>query len=444
MRKITAVIMTCSMLMLVGCGTTTEQTVTTEQPVKTKVPVDTEMPTSTPKPTPIPVPSKKVKSSKSSYQFEREKNVYQYRNSTNLYVTEYEGKKQSLIIQQRDLKGNYVKKLIPEEHKEAKDIVLRCVDDEWIYYTRAKKWHDSGRTELWRAPIRKTSKGDDVQLQEEELVVVADSGICGEIYVKGNYVYYNEDMDLVCDLFSGRFRKYDMKNKRHVEFSQEVLKQGKYRNTGWATGTDDVMLLVDYGEVEDDVSSAKEPECGVYIQEVSGNSFHKITQTIPEFVLNGNQMIYGEREGKSAAQTILCRYDLNTHASEVLFTQKELMEIVKCVGKFKGNVVIRRVARDDKKIYILVEAKKSKQIKSLVLLSCKMNGKPTLKLEANWYNYYRNRYIDEWDAETMWFVDGQVLWLDEREDVIECFNLKTGEVKEIKRKDEEYWWQYWN
>lgn len=97
--------------------------------------------------------------------------------------------------------------------------------------------------------------------------------------------------------------------------------------------------------------------------------------------------------------------------------------------------------RDGTKLYFLVEVEKTKKIEGYLLLSCDLKVDSSLKMEADWYKQYKEKDIDWFDLDEMWFVDGKVLWHGDCE--YEVFDFNTGEVRKVTKKDEEYWWQYW-
>lgn len=181
-------------------------------------------------------------------------------NSTNLY--EGSGKEYSNVIVQCCLDGTKIRNL-EVESKGADIISVRYVDDEWLYYTRWRK-KTPGDTELWRAPIQKKDGCDDILFDQEEFLFLSEGGIFDDIYVLGDYVYYNESGG---GAKASTYCKYDMKKKEWVTFAEGSPEQSQANGAMWVGAVGENMIL--YCDEELD---------GIYVQPVSSNEFQKIQE----------------------------------------------------------------------------------------------------------------------------------------------------------------------
>lgn len=196
-------------------------------------------------------------------------------NSTNLYQGEDTEEEYSNVIVQCRLDGTKIRNL-EVERKGADIISVRYVDDEWIYYTRWKKKNPAD-AELWRAPIQKKNDCDDILFENEEFLFLSDDGIFDDIYVLGNYIYYNESGG---GAKASTYCKYDMNKKEWVAFDKGSPEQNAASGARWIGAVGDNMILFCDEEL------ATEGNAGIYVQPVSSSKFQKIQE------LGGDDNVY--------------------------------------------------------------------------------------------------------------------------------------------------------
>lgn len=186
-------------------------------------------------------------------------------NSTNLY--DATGKDYSNVIVQCRLDGTKIRNL-EVERKGADIISVRYVDDEWLYYTR---WEEKnpGDATLWRAPIQKKDGCDDILFENEEFLFLSENGIFDDIYVIGDYVYYNESGG---GAKASTYCKYDMKKKEWVTFAKGSPEQSQANGARWVGAVGENMILYCDEEL------ATEGNEGIFVQPVSTNELQKIQE----------------------------------------------------------------------------------------------------------------------------------------------------------------------
>lgn len=352
---------------------------------------------------------------------------YANRNSTNLYTST--GQEYSKTIMQRNLDGELVKKLKPET-RGADIISMRYVDDEWMYYTRWKEGTTSS-SELWRAPIQKKDGCDDVQFEQEEKVLVSEGGIFDDIYVADDFVYYNE---VSAPAQEGTCRRYDMKNDRQVTMPAGAPVQ-EGAGSVWCGYCDGSMFLVRDGEL------AADGKGGLYVQDIHTNQFQLLEKDADEdgfwgFVTNEKQAYY-------LAGNEVKRYCSGMKQAETYITEEQLVKAEEAAGYPAFSLEICALYLDDTTLYILAK-EKEREFPDMVF-SCKLQGKCEVKFEDKLFAGVENGHF-EGQLMIERIVDGECLlhrWADDESDGLVCFDLATGEEKEVTKKDAEYWWQYW-
>lgn len=186
-------------------------------------------------------------------------------NSTNSY--DATGKDYSNIIVQCQLDGTKIRNL--EVPRKGADIIsVRYVDDEWLYYTRWEKKNPADAT-LWRAPIQKKDGCDDILFENEEFLFLSESGIFDDIYVMGDYVYYNESGG---GAKASTYCKYDIKKKDWVTFAKGSPEQSQANGARWVGAVGENMILYCDEEL------ATQGNEGIYVQPVSTNELQKIQE----------------------------------------------------------------------------------------------------------------------------------------------------------------------
>lgn len=196
-------------------------------------------------------------------------------NSTNLYQGEDTEEEYSNVIVQCRLDGTKVRNL-EVERKGADIISVRYVDDEWIYYTRWEK-KNPGDARLWRAPIQKKDGCDNILFENEEFLFLSEGGIFDDIYVLGNYIYYNESGG---GAKASTYCKYDMSKKEWATFEKGSPEPNAYSGARWVGAVGDNMILFCDEEL------ATEGNAGIYVQPVSSSKFQKIQE------LGGDDNVY--------------------------------------------------------------------------------------------------------------------------------------------------------
>lgn len=186
-------------------------------------------------------------------------------NSTNFYKST--GKEYSNVIVQCRLDGTKIRNL-EVERKGADDVSARYVDDAWIYYTRWEK-KNPGDVKLWRAPIRKKDGCNDILFDNEEFLFLSEGGIFDDIYVIGDYIYYNESGG---GAKASTYCKYDMRKKEWVTFAEGSPEQSADSGARWIGAVGENMILFCDEEL------ATEGNEGIYVQPVSSDRFEKIQE----------------------------------------------------------------------------------------------------------------------------------------------------------------------
>ncbi|MCM1246055.1 MAG: hypothetical protein NC293_10485 [Roseburia sp.] len=186
-------------------------------------------------------------------------------NRTNLY--KQTGEEYSNVIVQCRLDGTKIRNF--EVERKGADIVsVRYVDDEWLYYTRWEK-KTPANVKLWRAPIQKKDGCDDILFESEEFLFLSENGIFDNIYVLGDYVYYNESGG---GAKASTYCKYDMKKKEWMTFAEGSPQQSQGNGSRWLGAVGENMLLYC-----DEEMTTKE-NAGIYVQPLSSNAFYKIQE----------------------------------------------------------------------------------------------------------------------------------------------------------------------
>lgn len=350
--------------------------------------------------------------------------TYANRNSTNLYTAT--GEEYSKTIVQRDLDGEQVKKLKPET-RGADIISMRYVDDEWMYYTRWKE-ETSPSAELWRAPIQKKDGCDDVQFEQEEKVLVSERGIFDDIYVVDDFVYYNE---VSAPAQGGICRRYDMKNDRQVTMPAGAPVQ-EGAGSVWCGYCDGSMFLVRDGELTADGKG------GLYVQDIHTNQFQLLEKDADEDGFWG--VVTNEKQAYYSAGDAVKTYRNGMEEPEIFISGEQLCKAAEAAGGETDSIKIEDLYLDDTTLYILAYEGECEMI-----FSCDLKGRSQPQFEKKLYERFketlsRGEFYDE-----VCFVDGKCRvcsWVEEEEKVI-CFDLATGEEKEVTKKDAEYWWQFW-
>lgn len=372
---------------------------------------------------------------------------YNNSNSTNIYL-EARGDYNKVIVQ-RKLDGTSEKILKPKR-RGADMISVRYADDEWLYYTRWKE-ETPLRIELWRAPIEKKDGSDEVQFDKEEKVLVEEDRIFDNIYVAGDCVYYNEGSHLA-QAQSGIYRKYDIRKQKEIEFGKEAPEQSQNRSSYWVGTCGDMAFFSEQGDFVA-IEGGEEPDdmCGLYVQKASDNKFVKIDDksiNLAEFVNNTEQFFYiGKEEVDSEVGAMVKYYDSSMEKAEVYISQEQLQKAMKEAElDVNEKIGVERLCLDENKLYIFTCSEDEIGAKTAIF-SCELTANPVPELEEKFYvNYFVNEDADDYGF--LRFVDGKCLvgknWDEEKGDYeYECFDLATGEAKQVTEKDAEYWWQYW-
>lgn len=368
---------------------------------------------------------------KSEIQGEESSINYANRNSTNLYLTAYKNENDTSGIEQRMLDGTLVKMLKPEK-KGADMISVRYVDDSGLYYTR---WERGGATGLWRAPIDKVDGCDRVQLEQEEKVLETEQGIFDEIYcVQNQYIYFNELVPgLVQD---GKYRKYDRKENKWVEFDGSAPSQPQEgESVRWVGCCGNTMIINVTSEVRSDVCN------GLYEQKADTDVFEKIEindtnfdkETLEEMVFNEKQMYFSVSSDEFG--TKICRFCPGENEGTIWISEEAIKKAMTQAGFEVEELSVADMCLSEKKLYMMLSNREYEDI----VFSCGLTDEPVLQLEDKLYEGYGG------NQKLCWFVGDRCLISPkymERE-YYECFDLDTGKKKKVTKKDAEYWWQYW-
>ena len=352
-------------------------------------------------------------------------NKFAFCNRTDLYS--YDEDYKDFVIEHRKIDGTYVEELEVKK-RGAFGLWLAYVDEDWLYYGRKYEMHD----ELWRAPIQKSKKGETVLMKREEFLLREDE--MNAIEVVDNFIFYTIGTDKEVFSMSEACFVYDSKKKkkRSIKLSGEVPKLYQSCDECWVSSYIGNTMVWDICSYDNYIYNDDYEYNALFIQTI-GSDKCRYLDSYQGYALVGNKLYYVTGDKSTPC---INKYEDGKKEAETLFTKEQIQNLLMADEEIK-NITVHA---DVKHLYIEAQVVVGKKVDTTIYFVCDLGQeKTTLRVERG-----LSDALNREDVGDIHFVDGnQCVFFLEDDYEHKCYDLRTGEVRDLDSKDPEYWWQYY-